>query len=192
MPTICQKNKRFNFVFILHDAAGFGKYLPSVLKENFQLATWGRYRKRRICFQRSHRNDGTAAAARQRSKGLGRFPNKQVCEEWSGGLFEKTSKLVPVYTACQVVKRPVRSRSFRILAHSHFGPISKYKSREPPVSRNLSADGLLKSVRIRCRKSACHKVASRGNLYRFPHFCRSARWPYPQKLLAGGSIPSPL
>ena len=40
LPTICQKNKRFNFEFILHDAAGFGKYLPSVLKEDFQFAFW--------------------------------------------------------------------------------------------------------------------------------------------------------
>ena len=33
LPTICQKNKLFNCEFILHDAAGFGKYLPMVLKK---------------------------------------------------------------------------------------------------------------------------------------------------------------
>ena len=72
---------------------------------------------------KSHRNDGTAAAARQRSRGWGRFPNKQVCEEWPGGLFEKTSKLVPVYTACQVVKPPsgaAYSKSWHILTSGQF------------------------------------------------------------------------
>ena len=69
-------------------------------------------------------------------------------------------------------------------------PISK--SRGHPVSRKPSTDALLNYVRNWHRKSTCHKVASRGHLYRFPHSCRFARWPYPQKSLAGGSIPSSL
>jgi hypothetical protein len=34
----------------------------------------------------------------------GRFPNKQICEDCTGGKIEKVSEPVQVYTACQFVK----------------------------------------------------------------------------------------
>ena len=34
----------------------------------------------------------------------GRFPNKQICEDCTGGKIEKMSEPVQVYTACQFVK----------------------------------------------------------------------------------------
>ena len=37
------------------------------------------------------------------SGGIGGHPNKQICEEWSKGQFEKMSEPVQVYTACQFV-----------------------------------------------------------------------------------------
>ena len=44
------------------------------------------------------------------------------------------------------------------------------KIRGPPVPQKPSADVLLNYVRIRRRKSTCHKVASSGNLYQVPSF----------------------
>ena len=35
----------------------------------------------------------------------GRFPNKQICEDCTGGKIEKMSEPVQVYTACQFVSR---------------------------------------------------------------------------------------
>ncbi len=37
--------------------------------------------------------------------GIGGHPNKQICEEWSKGQFEKMSEPVQVYTACQFVTK---------------------------------------------------------------------------------------
>lgn len=131
----------------------------------------------------------------------GVFPTSDL-QKLCGAEFSQAGKQGPVYTACQVVKHPTRSRSFKIQSCFDFGPIRSEvetgfreipisKIRGTPISRKPSADELLNYVRIRCQKSTCHKVASSGNLYRFPHFRRSARWPYPQKLLTGGSIPVP-
>ena len=43
--------------------------------------------KCKIWFLKSHRNDGTAAAARQRSRGLGRFPDKRFTKIMRSRIF---------------------------------------------------------------------------------------------------------
>ena len=125
-------------------------------------------------------------------EGVGTFPQQAIYKNCAEQNFRKHVNRALFTLLAKLLDRLARNRSFKISIHADFGSISKCKSRGPPFSRRSSADELLNYVRLRSRKSTCHKVASRANLYKFTHFRRSARWPYPQKLLAGGSIPSPL
>lgn len=59
----------------------------SGVKEKFSICHMEQKQKCKIWFLKSHRNDGTAAAAGQRSRDLGRFPDKRFTKIMRSRIF---------------------------------------------------------------------------------------------------------